>query len=72
MPRRMLQLAGTAEIAELLGVTRQRAYQLSTAKGFPEPVAVIGTGERPRPLWRYEDVLKWATERSKRLGIPLG
>jgi len=32
------RLVGVAEIADLLGVSRQRADQLSRSKGWPEPV----------------------------------
>ena len=28
------------EIAELLGVTKQRAHQIAAEKGFPVPVAI--------------------------------
>jgi hypothetical protein len=38
------------EIAELLGVTKQRAHQLATERGFPVPGrdgrGVCGSGER--------------------------
>lgn len=42
----VLDLAGVSEIGEILGVTRQRAKQISTAPGldFPPPVAVIKAG----------------------------
>jgi hypothetical protein len=33
------KLAGVTEIAEMLGVSRQRADQLSRTRGFPDPVA---------------------------------
>ena len=32
------KLAGVTEIAEMLGVSRQRADQLSRTRGFPDPV----------------------------------
>jgi hypothetical protein len=35
------------EIAELLGVTKQRAHQLAEKKGFPAPLAEDGRGR----LW---------------------
>ncbi|MGO9853730.1 MAG: hypothetical protein ACLPYY_01605 [Acidimicrobiales bacterium] len=34
-------LVGVAEVAELLGVSRQRADVLTRTKGFPEPVALV-------------------------------
>jgi len=49
---------GVHEIARLLGVSRQRADQLSRQKGFPEPVAVIAGGRQR--VWLAEDVRAWA------------
>lgn len=51
-----LDLMGTTEIAELLGVSRQRADQLSRTDGFPEPVAEIAAGR----IWLREEVEVWA------------
>jgi hypothetical protein len=39
------------EIAELLGVTRQRAHQIAEEKGFPKP---LGEDARGRMWSRYE------------------
>lgn len=51
-----LRLVGTAEIAAMLGgVTRQRAYQITREKGFPDPVAVLSMGS----VWLSEDVEAW-------------
>lgn len=52
---------GVTEIAELLGVSRQRADQLSRQKGFPEPVAVLSNGRQR--IWAAEDVRAWAANR---------
>lgn len=41
------RLVGIAEIADLLGVSRQRADQLTRSKGWPEPV------DRVAPIDRY-------------------
>jgi hypothetical protein len=35
---------GVTEIGDLLGVSRQRADQLTRTEGFPEPVAVLSAG----------------------------
>jgi hypothetical protein len=40
-------LVGVAEIADLLGVSRQRADQLTRSKGWPEPV------DRVAPIDQY-------------------
>lgn len=49
-------LVGVTEIAELLGVSRQRADQLTAAAGFPEPEATISAGR----IWNREDIEAWA------------
>ena len=45
-----------SRIAELLGVTKQRAHQLADEPGFPAPVADDG-GSR---LWDRRKVERWA------------
>lgn len=50
-------LVGTHEIAELLGVSRQRVQQLAARPDFPTPVAVLHMGK----VWRRSEVEKWAT-----------
>jgi len=52
-----MNLVGLAEIADLLGVSRQRADQLSREAGFPNPVASLKGGR----IWRTEDVEAWLT-----------
>ena len=52
-----LHLLGISEIAEMLGVTRQRVDKISrTDDDFPEPVAEIHAGR----IWRREAVVEWA------------
>jgi hypothetical protein len=46
-------LAGVGELAELLGVSRQRASVIARSKGFPEPLADLAAG----PVFS-----KWAIE----------
>lgn len=48
----------TAEIARAMGVGRQRAYQISRQKGFPDPIAVLEAGQ----IWLAEDVEAWIRE----------
>ena len=52
----LMRLAGRTELAEMLGVSRQRARQLTERPDFPAPIAVL----RRRPIWRVEDLEKWA------------
>jgi predicted DNA-binding transcriptional regulator AlpA len=44
------------EIAELLGVSKQRAHQIAEERGFPAPVAEDGRGR----LWDRREVTAWA------------
>lgn len=53
-----MKLVGVTEIAELLGVSRQRADQLSHSPGFPEPIAELASGR----IWLQAQVEKWARE----------
>lgn len=66
MPRQggALDLAGTAEIARLLGVSRQRVQQLSRTPDFPTPAATLLMGH----VWHTADIRDWARETGRRLG----
>ena len=44
------------EIAELLGVTKQRAHQIAAEPGFPVPVGKDARGR----LWDRRQVKAWA------------
>ncbi len=51
-----MRLVGSGEIRVMLGgVSKQRAFQITTRKGFPEPIAVLMQGK----VWLAEDVEKW-------------
>lgn len=58
-----VDLMSTPEIAELLGVSRQRVDQLSRSKGFPAPAAELAVGR----VWLRQDIEAWARE-TGRLG----
>jgi hypothetical protein len=45
-----------AEIAELLGVSKQRAHQMADEPGFRRS----GRRGRPRPLWNRREIQSWA------------
>ncbi len=52
-------LVGVAEVAKLLGVSRQRVDELiRTRDEFPEPDAVLTAGR----IWKREDIEAWARE----------
>lgn len=59
---------GAAEIAERLGVTRQRAYQITARRDFPEPIAHLAMGQ----VWETSDVEAWIRERRPELAEPDG
>jgi len=46
---------GVSEIAEVLQVSRQRAWQHSKTKAFPAAAAELKSG----PLWRKGDIAQW-------------
>jgi predicted DNA-binding transcriptional regulator AlpA len=49
-------LVGSAEIAAMLGVSRQRVQQLISRPDFPKPDAVLAMGK----VWRRANVQAWA------------
>lgn len=51
-----VDLMGIAEIAQMLGLTRQRADQLSRDGAFPRPVADLKAGR----IWSTEAIEEWA------------
>lgn len=51
----LLDLVGTYEIRQLLGVSRQRAFMVSYRAGFPKPVAELASGR----IWNRGDVVAW-------------
>jgi prophage regulatory protein len=56
-------LVGVAEIAKMLGVSRQRVNQLlSTDQDFPVPEAELIAGR----VWKRADVEAWIKRRRKR------
>lgn len=58
----MHHLVGVAEIAEMLGVTRQRVDAIvSTHEDFPKPEAVLAAGR----IWSREAVEMWARDHGR-------
>jgi len=49
-------LVGAAEIADMLGVSRQRVQQLINRDDFPRPEVTLAMGK----VWRRADVIAWA------------
>ncbi|MFV2017942.1 hypothetical protein [Micromonospora sp. LOL_023] len=50
-----MELVGAWELAEMLGVTRQRAWVISRHRDFPAPVAKLRMGD----VWNRADVVDW-------------
>lgn len=59
-------VVGYAEIAQIAGVSRQRAWQLARNTGFPPPVLDTGYG----PLYDERAVRAWLAARDPRPGRP--
>lgn len=57
---------GPGEIAEMVGLSRQRVDQLSRQVGFPAPWAELLTGR----VWRDTDIEAWASARTVTRGRP--
>lgn len=58
-----LRLVGAHEIRAMLGVSRQRVYQLAGKPDFPKPVARLAQGK----IWNLDDIEAWMTTyRSRR------
>jgi len=54
-----LELMGTVEIRERLGVSKARVHQIVREKGFPEPVAKVSGVT----IWLARDVEDWIAKR---------
>jgi predicted DNA-binding transcriptional regulator AlpA len=55
MPPAPLRLVGAHEIRGLLGVSRQRVYQLAKRSDFPRPIAELAQGK----VWVLADIEAW-------------
>jgi hypothetical protein len=60
------RLLGVAELAECLGVTKQRASVLAKDSSFPRPFAVLASG----PVWVESTVARYLTTWARRPGRP--
>jgi chromosome partitioning protein len=70
-----VDLVGAAEVAEMLGVTKQTLTNWRTRNAsFPDPVAELKSG----PVWKSAEIVEWAkgagvqveTSKSKALTVP--
>lgn len=60
------EIMGVQEIADLLGVSRQRAHQLTKRDDFPEPLHQLAAGS----IWAGAAVRRWAATWERRQGRP--
>ena len=61
------ELVSVPEVAEMLGVSRQRVHQLIQSSGdFPKPEAELAVGR----IWRRADIERWIAEHPRRPGRP--
>jgi predicted DNA-binding transcriptional regulator AlpA len=56
MVRDVHHLVGAQEIAQMLGVSRQRVQQLVARPDFPPAAVVLAMGK----VWHTDDVIEWA------------
>jgi len=57
-----LELAGTAEVAAVLGVSTTQVHRLAKRPDFPEPIDVIQAGR----IWLLSDIQAWAQAHADR------
>ena len=57
------KIVGQAEIAAMLGVSRQRVQQLVAKSGFPAPAAHLSMGK----VWFTSDIRSWAGAHNREL-----
>lgn len=55
------ELVAAAEIAEMLGLSRQRISQLTASPDFPKPWTELRMGK----IWLAADVREWAAKRKR-------
>lgn len=57
-----VRLGGVTEVAQELGLSRQRVSQLRESPGFPLPIGEISAG----PIWDLDVVSRWSTSGLRR------
>lgn len=60
------EFVGVAEIADVLGVSRQRVSELRGRSGFPRPAADLAAG----PVWRLSSLQRFVSDWPRRPGRP--
>lgn len=60
-------LVGTKEIAQLLGITRQRVNKIAeTHAEFPKALEKLAAGR----VWKRKEILEWARRTGRQVLLP--
>lgn len=62
-----MDLLGTLDVAEVLGISRQRVVQLAKRSDFPAPVAIVNKRIR---VWDRAQVEQWARDTDRIVSAP--
>jgi len=60
------ELVGVAEVADIIGVSRQRASKLAQQRNFPDPIARLASG----PVWTRPSLNHFLDEWTRKPGRP--
>jgi predicted DNA-binding transcriptional regulator AlpA len=60
------EYVGLAEVAETLGVSRQRVYEIRAREDFPKPIAALASG----PVWLRANLNRFIASWERRPGRP--
>ncbi len=60
------EFAGVAELAEILGVSKQRVYELRSRPDFPKPIAELAAG----PVWNRASLNHFIANWTRKPGRP--
>jgi hypothetical protein len=55
------ELVTAADVGRRLGVTPQRAHQLTQQERFPNPIGRVANSD----VWRWHDIERWSRQRAK-------
>lgn len=55
-------LANASGLARILGVSRQRVFQLRELDGFPKAIPLAGAPDRGSDVFPVAEVLRWRDE----------
>lgn len=62
-----MRLCGLQEIAQLLGVSKQRVGELAVRPDFPRPLARLACGR----IWDLDEVEAWLAAWPRKAGHPV-